>query len=73
MGIAKQLQLVALTGTYRYIRLKSSNSLLKCYKGVFICLQFTWHSIPEKERARHKHSAEPVYSPTMAGIKMLYS
>ena len=30
-------------------------------------LQFTWHSIPEKERARHKHSAEPVYSPTMAG------
>jgi polypeptide N-acetylgalactosaminyltransferase len=30
-------------------------------------LQFTWHSIPEKERARHKSSAEPVYSPTMAG------
>ncbi|XP_018011031.1 putative polypeptide N-acetylgalactosaminyltransferase 9 isoform X2 [Hyalella azteca] len=30
-------------------------------------LQFNWHGIPQKERARHQHPAEPVYSPTMAG------
>lgn len=30
-------------------------------------LQFTWHAIPERERTRHKNSAEPVQSPTMAG------
>ncbi|XP_046965496.1 putative polypeptide N-acetylgalactosaminyltransferase 9 isoform X3 [Vanessa cardui] len=30
-------------------------------------LQFNWHPVPAKERARHKHTAEPVYSPTMAG------
>ncbi|KAK9887746.1 hypothetical protein WA026_000060 [Henosepilachna vigintioctopunctata] len=30
-------------------------------------LQFNWHSVPEKEKKRHKNSAEPVWSPTMAG------
>ncbi|XP_054091038.1 putative polypeptide N-acetylgalactosaminyltransferase 9 isoform X1 [Zeugodacus cucurbitae] len=30
-------------------------------------LQFNWHAVPERERKRHKNSAEPVYSPTMAG------
>ncbi|CAK1556414.1 unnamed protein product [Leptosia nina] len=30
-------------------------------------LQFNWHPVPAKERARHKHTAEPVWSPTMAG------
>ncbi|XP_037951358.1 putative polypeptide N-acetylgalactosaminyltransferase 9 isoform X1 [Teleopsis dalmanni] len=30
-------------------------------------LQFNWHSVPERERKRHKNSAEPVYTPTMAG------
>jgi polypeptide N-acetylgalactosaminyltransferase len=30
-------------------------------------LQFTWHAIPEVERKRRKNSAEPVFSPTMAG------
>ncbi|XP_049873274.1 putative polypeptide N-acetylgalactosaminyltransferase 9 isoform X2 [Pectinophora gossypiella] len=30
-------------------------------------LQFNWHPVPAKERARHMHTAEPVYSPTMAG------
>lgn len=30
-------------------------------------LQFNWHAVPEKERKRHKNSAEPVWSPTMAG------
>ncbi|XP_076069470.1 putative polypeptide N-acetylgalactosaminyltransferase 9, partial [Oratosquilla oratoria] len=30
-------------------------------------LTFNWHAIPARERARHNHSAEPVYSPTMAG------
>lgn len=30
-------------------------------------LQFNWHAVPEKERKRHNNSAEPVYSPTMAG------
>jgi polypeptide N-acetylgalactosaminyltransferase len=30
-------------------------------------LQFTWHAIPEAERKRRKNSAEPVFSPTMAG------
>nr|XP_045607215.1 putative polypeptide N-acetylgalactosaminyltransferase 9 isoform X2 [Procambarus clarkii] len=30
-------------------------------------LQFNWHAIPSKERARHQHPAEPVRSPTMAG------
>ncbi|XP_050350918.1 putative polypeptide N-acetylgalactosaminyltransferase 9 isoform X2 [Nymphalis io] len=30
-------------------------------------LQFNWHPVPAKERSRHKHTAEPVYSPTMAG------
>ncbi|CAL8108671.1 unnamed protein product [Orchesella dallaii] len=30
-------------------------------------LQFTWHAIPERERNRHKNTAEPVRSPTMAG------
>ncbi|XP_052741394.1 putative polypeptide N-acetylgalactosaminyltransferase 9 isoform X2 [Bicyclus anynana] len=30
-------------------------------------LQFNWHPVPASERARHKHTAEPVYSPTMAG------
>ncbi|KAH8375324.1 hypothetical protein KR200_008834 [Drosophila serrata] len=30
-------------------------------------LQFSWHPVPERERKRHNSSAEPVYSPTMAG------
>ncbi|XP_053610097.1 putative polypeptide N-acetylgalactosaminyltransferase 9 isoform X3 [Plodia interpunctella] len=30
-------------------------------------LQFNWHPVPAKERARHEHTAEPVWSPTMAG------
>ncbi|XP_067626515.1 putative polypeptide N-acetylgalactosaminyltransferase 9 isoform X2 [Eurosta solidaginis] len=30
-------------------------------------LQFNWHAVPERERKRHNNSAEPVYSPTMAG------
>lgn len=30
-------------------------------------LQFNWHAVPEHERKRHKSSAEPVWSPTMAG------
>ncbi|XP_030388357.1 putative polypeptide N-acetylgalactosaminyltransferase 9 [Scaptodrosophila lebanonensis] len=30
-------------------------------------LQFSWHSVPEHEKRRHNNSAEPVYSPTMAG------
>jgi len=30
-------------------------------------LQFNWHSVPERERARHASTAEPVYTPTMAG------
>lgn len=30
-------------------------------------LQFNWHPVPARERQRHKHTAEPVWSPTMAG------
>ncbi|XP_011500042.1 PREDICTED: putative polypeptide N-acetylgalactosaminyltransferase 9 [Ceratosolen solmsi marchali] len=30
-------------------------------------LQFNWHGVPDRERKRHKNSAEPVWSPTMAG------
>lgn len=30
-------------------------------------LQFNWHPVPEREKKRHKNTAEPVYSPTMAG------
>lgn len=30
-------------------------------------LQFNWHAVPEKEKRRHKSTAEPVWSPTMAG------
>ncbi|KAL9922547.1 polypeptide N-acetylgalactosaminyltransferase 9 isoform 2-T4 [Glossina fuscipes fuscipes] len=30
-------------------------------------LQFNWHAVPEREKKRHKNSAEPVFSPTMAG------
>lgn len=30
-------------------------------------LQFNWHPVPSRERARHRHTAEPVWSPTMAG------
>lgn len=30
-------------------------------------LQFNWHAVPERERRRHQNSAEPVWSPTMAG------
>ncbi|KAF4520992.1 hypothetical protein B566_EDAN002488 [Ephemera danica] len=30
-------------------------------------LQFNWHAIPERERKKHRSSAEPVWSPTMAG------
>ncbi|KAH8234309.1 hypothetical protein KR038_007247 [Drosophila bunnanda] len=30
-------------------------------------LQFSWHPVPDRERKRHNSSAEPVYSPTMAG------
>lgn len=30
-------------------------------------LQFNWHPVPTRERARHKHTAEAVWSPTMAG------
>jgi len=30
-------------------------------------LQFNWHAVPEHEKRRHSHSAEPVRSPTMAG------
>jgi polypeptide N-acetylgalactosaminyltransferase len=30
-------------------------------------MQFNWHAVPERERKKHKNSAEPVWSPTMAG------
>lgn len=30
-------------------------------------LQFNWHAVPEREKKRHKNTAEPVWSPTMAG------
>ena len=30
-------------------------------------LQFNWHAVPERERKRHKSTAEPVATPTMAG------
>ncbi|XP_075977481.1 polypeptide N-acetylgalactosaminyltransferase 9 isoform X1 [Anticarsia gemmatalis] len=30
-------------------------------------LQFNWHPVPSRERTRHQHTAEPVWSPTMAG------
>uniref|UniRef100_A0A1Q3G2R0 Polypeptide N-acetylgalactosaminyltransferase n=1 Tax=Culex tarsalis TaxID=7177 RepID=A0A1Q3G2R0_CULTA len=30
-------------------------------------LQFNWHAVPDKEKRRHKSTAEPVWSPTMAG------
>ena len=30
-------------------------------------LVFNWHSVPEREKKRRSHHAEPVYSPTMAG------
>lgn len=30
-------------------------------------LQFNWHAVPESEKKKHKNSAEPVWSPTMAG------
>ncbi|KAG8222620.1 hypothetical protein J437_LFUL002613 [Ladona fulva] len=30
-------------------------------------LKFNWHAVPEHERRKHKNSAEPVWSPTMAG------
>lgn len=30
-------------------------------------LQFNWHPVPSKERAKHQNTAEPVWSPTMAG------
>lgn len=30
-------------------------------------LQFNWHAVPEREKKKHLNSAEPVWSPTMAG------
>ncbi|KAL1494495.1 hypothetical protein ABEB36_010086 [Hypothenemus hampei] len=30
-------------------------------------LQFNWHAVPQREKQRHKNTAEPVWSPTMAG------
>ncbi|XP_022917093.1 putative polypeptide N-acetylgalactosaminyltransferase 9 isoform X2 [Onthophagus taurus] len=30
-------------------------------------LQFNWHAVPQKEKARRVHASEPVHSPTMAG------
>ncbi|XP_055538306.1 putative polypeptide N-acetylgalactosaminyltransferase 9 isoform X2 [Wyeomyia smithii] len=30
-------------------------------------LQFNWHAVPEREKKRHRSTAEPVWSPTMAG------
>ena len=30
-------------------------------------LQFNWHPVPDHEKKRHGNSAEPVWSPTMAG------
>ncbi|XP_062564924.1 putative polypeptide N-acetylgalactosaminyltransferase 9 isoform X1 [Armigeres subalbatus] len=30
-------------------------------------LQFNWHAVPDREKKRHKNTAEPVWSPTMAG------
>jgi len=30
-------------------------------------LQFNWHAVPEHEKKKHTHTAEPVASPTMAG------
>lgn len=30
-------------------------------------LQFNWHAVPEHEKKRHKNTAEPLWSPTMAG------
>lgn len=35
---------------------------------VCVCVvQFNWHAIPEHEKKRRQHSADPAFSPTMAG------
>jgi hypothetical protein len=45
-------------------RMTISNSFGKFWS---LFPQFNWHAVPERERARHSHTAEAVYSPTMAG------
>ncbi len=35
--------------------------------NLFFVFQFNWHAVPERERAKHAHTAEAVHSPTMAG------
>ncbi|KAK0174987.1 hypothetical protein PV327_008773 [Microctonus hyperodae] len=54
------------------MRKKDSTTYSTCKLIIvlFTCidsLQFNWHAVPEREKKRHKNSAEPVWSPTMAG------
>lgn len=39
------------------------------YSSTYLALseQFNWHAIPEHEKKRRQHTADPAYSPTMAG------
>ncbi|XP_064089608.1 putative polypeptide N-acetylgalactosaminyltransferase 9 isoform X5 [Macrobrachium nipponense] len=55
---------IILDSDFRYAR--SSGSILSV-GGFSWHLVFNWHAIPQRERARHQHPAEPVQSPTMAG------
>lgn len=52
-------------GTFEYHYNRDAGSLN--VGGFDWNLQFNWHSVPERERKRHKSAVEPVWSPTMAG------
>ena len=47
--------------------LEYKNSGYQAVGGFDWNLQFNWHALPEHEKKRHSDSAEPVWSPTMAG------
>lgn len=47
--------------------LEYKNSGYQAVGGFDWNLQFNWHAVPDHEKKRHAHTAEPVWSPTMAG------
>ncbi|KAK0165512.1 hypothetical protein PV328_004019, partial [Microctonus aethiopoides] len=42
-------------------------TLILTHLQIVLKTTFNWHAVPEHEKKRHKNSAEPVWSPTMAG------
>lgn len=67
-GMVSRLTKNVVVHTIYKILIFATKYFMYIYIILFLCIvQFNWHVVPDREKKRHKNSAEPVWSPTMAG------